>query len=233
MSEKTLAKREITELSAENLISQAITANLPVDSLERLLAMRRELKAEYAKESYDRAMSAFQGECPIIRKTKAVHTNSGQLAYKYAPLDSIQEQVGPILERHGFSYATQTETGKESVKATIVAKHVDGHSEEYSFEAPLGGQTQIMSATQRVAAALTFCKRQAFLNSFGILTGDDDTDAVKQPEEADQQAVQDAIDSLLEAKTLEALKATYAGLGKLKLVRSVVIAKDARKKELS
>jgi ERF superfamily. len=36
-----------------------------------------------------------------------------------------------------------------------------------------------MSDTQHVAAALTFAKRYAFTNAFGIMTGDDDNDAAK------------------------------------------------------
>ena len=39
----------ITQDSAEMLITRAIDKNLPVETMERLLAMRRELKAELAK----------------------------------------------------------------------------------------------------------------------------------------------------------------------------------------
>ena len=34
--------------------------------------MRRELKAEYAKEEFDSAMSRFQADCPIIEKINLV-----------------------------------------------------------------------------------------------------------------------------------------------------------------
>jgi hypothetical protein len=43
---------------------------------------------------------------------------------------------------------------------------------------PLGNKTQIMSDTQVTAAALTFAKRYAFCNVFGILTGDEDNEAI-------------------------------------------------------
>lgn len=166
------------ELSVESLISQAIVNNTPVDTLERLLAMRRELKAEAAKELFDADMAAFQGDCPVINKTKGVKTKSGQTAYKYAPLDVIVAQVKDLLNKHGFSYAIQTETMEGKVKVTCITKHKAGHSENNSVEVPLGSKTEIMSNTQVVAAALTFAKRYAFCNAFGILTGDDDDDAV-------------------------------------------------------
>ena len=162
---------------AEALIAQAIEKNVPVETMERLLVMRRELKAEYAKEQFDNAMSAFQAACPTITKTKSVFTKSGVKAYSYAPLEAIVAQVKELLKTYGFSYAVQTETLDGSVKATCIVKHRFGHSESSSIAVPLGNKTDIMSQTQVVAAALTFAKRYAFCNAFGILTGDEDTDA--------------------------------------------------------
>jgi len=176
---KAVAKVEknvVTQNSAEMLISRAIDKNVSVDTMERLLAMRRELKAEFAKEKFDKAMSNFQSECPEIKKTKEVRTNTGQVAYRYAPIEVIVAQVKDILKRNGFSYSVQTETGEKNVKSICIVKHIAGHSEKYNMEVPLGNKTQVMSDSQVVAAALTFAKRYAFCNAFGILTGDEDTD---------------------------------------------------------
>ena len=54
------------QFNPETLISQGIAAGVNVDSLERLLAMRREVKAEWAQERFDVAMSTFQSACPQI-----------------------------------------------------------------------------------------------------------------------------------------------------------------------
>lgn len=165
-------------LSVEVLLTQAVKSGVPVETLERLLAMRRELKAEQAKEAYDLAMAKFQGECPTIKKNKAGGTTrSGVVAYYYAPLEAIVGQTKKLIQENGFSYAIQTETKKDGVVATCTAKHIAGHSEKSAMEVPLGTKTDIMSAPQVVAAALTFAKRYAFCNAFGILTGDDDIDA--------------------------------------------------------
>lgn len=166
------------EISIEAVIQNAIDKNVPVETMERLMAMRRELKAEHAKTAYDSAMAAFQAECPIIRKTKAGGaTRGGQVAYYYAPLESIVAQVKDLLQKHGFSYGFDTETTESMVKAICIPKHELGHSERTSFEVPLGTKTGIMSDTQVTAAAITYAKRYAFCNAFGILTGDEDTDA--------------------------------------------------------
>ncbi|MDD5590162.1 MAG: hypothetical protein PHQ47_03240, partial [Candidatus Portnoybacteria bacterium] len=59
--------------SAEALIAQAIDKGVSVETMEKLLAMRKELKAEWAKEEFIKAMANFQKECPIIEKKKPVY----------------------------------------------------------------------------------------------------------------------------------------------------------------
>jgi len=178
MTTEIIEKKEKTLV--ESLITQAIDKGVPVETMERLLTMRRELKAEYAKEAFDRAMAKFQGDCPVIVKSEpGGKTNSGQVAYYYAPLDVIVSQTKKLIQENGFSYAIETETLTDKVKVTCTIKHEAGHSESSSVEVPLGTKTQVMSASQVVASALTFAKRYAFCNSFGILTGDKDDDAEK------------------------------------------------------
>lgn len=231
--EKQLTKTKPKEdLSIESFIHQAIISQAPVETMEKLLAMRRELKAEYAKEQFDKAMAKFQFECPVIRKTKDVKTNSGAHAYYYAPLEVIVEQTRELLKNNGFSYSIETETIDQMVKSTCIAKHEAGHSERSSLEVPLGTQTPMMSKTQVFAAAITFAKRYAFCNIFGIMTGDEDTDAPKK-EKVDQEEVADIIEKISEIKNLEELKTYFSSLGKLKLVKNIVKAKDQRKQELT
>lgn len=166
----------ITSIKAEALISLAIRQGTPVETMEKLLNMRRELKAEFAKEEYDRAMADFQSECPVIRKTREVRTKSGIVAYRFAPIDEIFSQTRDLLQKYGFSYAIQTVLSTQGVKSTCIVKHSAGHSESYEMEVPLGNKTDIMSNSQVVAAASTFSKRYAFCNAFGILTADEDSD---------------------------------------------------------
>lgn len=165
-------------LSVENLMQLAIKKDASIDTIERIFSLRDRMKAEWAKQQFDEAMAKFQSECPVIKKMKeGGRTNSGQVAYRYAPLDSIVMQVRELLWKHGFSYAVKTKTGDKSIAAICIVKHQSGHSEESSFEVPSGGGTAIMSEPQKVAAALTFAKRYAFCNAFGIMTGDEDNDA--------------------------------------------------------
>ncbi len=163
--------------SAEKLIEQAIDKNVPIETMEKLLGMRRELRAEWAKTKFDESMAKFQGECPVIVKTKnGGKTKMGIVAYKYAPLDEIVSKTKSLIQDNGFSYLIKTEMKKDTVKVICIVKHKFGHSEDTSVVMPLSTRTDIMSAPQQTAATITFAKRYAFCNAFGILTGDEDND---------------------------------------------------------
>ncbi len=178
----------IVNFNVESLMAKAIENGLSPETMEKFLAMRQQLKAEWAKEQFDKAMAKFQSECPTIVKTKGVKTKSGAIAYKYAPIESIVEQVKEPLQDNGFSYSTRQEFVENMVKISVKVTHSSGHSEVTEMTVPLGTKTDIMSQSQVVAAASTFAKRYAFCNAFGILTGDEDTDAAPTDSEEKQPA---------------------------------------------
>jgi len=181
-----------TSFSPEVLIAQAIEKGLPVETMERLLAMRTALKAEVAKEAFDEAMANFQSQCPIVEKTKEVKNRSGVTLYHYAPLETIVAQVKGLLGKNGLSYSIKTEIKEGAVKVACIVKHKAGHSEMSDMEVPLGTRTDIMSAPQQTAATMTFAKRYAFCNALGIMTGDEDTDAIEEgSKESDKKATID------------------------------------------
>jgi hypothetical protein len=170
--------------SAESLIAKAIERQTPVETMEKLLVMRRELRAEAAKSAFDAALAAFQAECPVIHKSKEIRDKSGKVRYSYAPIEVIVQQVRPLLQKHGFSYTTDAIVEDGWVTAQCTSTHSAGHSETKQFKVPVD-KDAFMSAPQRFASALTFAKRYAFCNAFGILTGDqDDDNSIAVPEEA-------------------------------------------------
>jgi hypothetical protein len=169
----------------EYMITLAIEKGVSVETMEKLLAMRRELQAEKAREGFFRDLALFQRNCPIIKKDKEVHDKYGKLRYCYAPLDSIVAQVREFLEKYGFSYTVTTEQDDISVKAICNAHHVAGHSEITAFKVPIDKEG-FMSAPQKVASALTYAKRYAFCDAFGIMTGDGDDDANSTKAELDE-----------------------------------------------
>lgn len=164
--------------SIEGFISQAIDKGLPIETIERFLAMRKDYRADQAREAYILAMSQFQKECPVIAKTKAVKNKNGEVTYRYAPLDSIVLQVKEALGNNNLAYNFREERSEDGTKLTVICtiRHSMGHNEDSTFTVDVGTEAY-MTDTQKYGARNTFAKRYAFMNALGILTGDEDTDA--------------------------------------------------------
>lgn len=181
---KEVTAYEQQQQSVEKMIMEAVKSNVSVETMERVLAMRKELKAEYAKTQFDKAMANFQKECPVIKKNTPVYEknqmnlppNQRLVRYYYASLDSIVSQTKDVIARNNLSYTWNTEISEQGLKVTCTVKHIEGHSESSSFMVPVG-QEQFMTEVQKYGARSTFAKRYAFCDAFGIMTGDEDTDA--------------------------------------------------------
>lgn len=167
----------IQKNTPELLIAQAIDKGVPVETMERLMNMRRELKAEQANEAYNVAMAKFQSECPVIVKNKSVKNKDGKsVRYSYAPLEEIVKQIKDTIKNNGFSYRIDSQVEDQWVTAICKITHEMGHSETSTFKVPVD-KDSFMSQPQKFASALTFAKRYAFCEALGILTADDDDDA--------------------------------------------------------
>lgn len=185
ISPETLARippgYQLAVTSGDNLVATALREKVAIDQLEKLLAMRKDLRAEAARAAFHDAMAAFQAECPVIKKNKTARVKD-KFSYTYADLGSIVKQTKPLLKRHGFSFRIELEYKRmEGWKggvqtATCIVTHVLGHSERSEFTAPLDSEA-VVNDMQKAAAAGSFAKRQAFNNAFGILTSDEDNDA--------------------------------------------------------
>jgi ribosomal protein L29 len=216
--EKKMSAYQEQSQSVERMIIEAIKSGLPVETMERILAMRDKLKAEYAKEQFIKAMSNFQANCPVIKKTKKVFDKTGKLRYSFAPIDSIVSQTAELIHKNGLSYFLRTERKEGSIIVSCVVSHIDGHRETSSFEVPIGSE-DYMSEVQKFGARATFAKRYAFCDAFGIMTGDQDVDAI----EPDKNEVSKAIEKIGNCVEMKSLQALWASLPKeLKANKEVI-----------
>ena len=226
------------ETSMDNLLKIA-TDKGSVEVLERVILMRKTLREEYAKTQFDIAMSEFQGECPIIEKRKQAH------GYYYAPLESIVEQTKSLMSKCGLSYNFKTEMKTGTVSVVCFVNHIAGYTKSSDpVELPITNITsregkQVMSAPQAVGATITYAKRYALVNVFGIMSGDEDVDARKEREEQEQkdvvaEQVKTAITKIQNTANLNALKGVFISLPPLVQNNAEVVqAKDEKKLELT
>lgn len=177
-SSKVMTKKETSEISSvDNFISQAIESKASVETLERLFTLHKDVKAEKAKESFTYALTRFQKACPVIEKKKKVFNKDGRtLRYKYAPIDSVVEQIKNPLSDNELSYTWDVVKKENNMSVTCKLTHVLGHSETSTFEIPIV-ESQFMSSPQSYATAQSYAKRYTLLNALGIATAEEDTDA--------------------------------------------------------
>jgi hypothetical protein len=222
--------------TAEGLIAQAIAKGTPVATLERLLAMRREILAEQAKKAFDLDMAAFQFECPPIVKTKTVKTNTGRDAYSYTPIEVLDAETKALRQKYGFSYSSNMYVSKvEGTQVRVVLKvtHKAGHSELTEVTVPLGNKTNVMSESQVTVAAATFAKRHAFKNAFGLTEiGEDDEALLKKAEKDEQGLPTEHVAKIDAAKTQEELVELCRKITAEKpTLRNLIVVEYTRRKE--
>ena len=187
MEKKQIMKTETAlSVNPETLIQSAIEKGLPIETMKELLLMRTELKKEYAREQFFISLSQFQNDIPAIVKRKKVHDKYGKYRYSFAPLDDIIEQVKTHLMNNFFSYTLKTAQAEKTITVICEAHHASGHTEETLLTVPVAS-SGFMSGIQEIGSALSFAKRYCFCNAFGIVTGDEDDDAVSNPPEVKTQ----------------------------------------------
>lgn len=213
------------ENSVEAFITKALESNTPVETMEKLFALQEKVIASRAKAGFVQALSAFQAKCPVIEKKKKVMNKDGStIRYKYAPMDSIIEQIQKPLAESSISYTWEVKNEPGFITAVAIATHILGHSERSEFKVPIDTEGY-MTTPQKYASALTFAKRYSLCNVLGISTGDEDTDATDVNKEAAPKSVKSKIIFLLKtlnkgATTKEQIEKSVKELTQLDLVES-------------
>lgn len=175
---RTLAMDNAAQNIGE-LLRFAIERNVPVEALEKLVALHERISERDAAREFAAAMAAFQAECPPIKhsRTADITTNAGaSFKYTYAELDEIARVVNPILAKHGLSYSWDSKVEKDVLDCVCTVRHINGHSVSSKFSLPIENKSA-MSPQQKVGAALTFAQRRSLSAVLGLTTTDTDTDA--------------------------------------------------------
>jgi len=164
------------------LVELAIREKVPVEVLERLVALQERVTDRNARGEFFDALARFQESVPSIHKgrTASIATKAGgKYSYTYAPLDAIAKAIREPLRTHGLSYAwTVEDMGAGILSVVCVLRHVGGHEERSAFPVPID-TAAAMSGAQKNGAALTYGKRQSLTSVLGLTTTDDDADGAE------------------------------------------------------
>lgn len=202
----------LARLDPQALLEKALQGNAGIETIERLVALAKDLRQRQAMEAWHSAMALFQRDCPPIKRSKQaqIRTRTGAgYTYTYAPLSEILLKITPVMTNLGLSvgFRVKHETGR--VVATARISHEMGHFEESGdvsmpIEAGEGGSGA--NPAQRVGIASTYAKRYALLAILGISPEDDpdgNHQGARQPIQQPQRMSQRAPEPEAEPEVIE------------------------------
>lgn len=181
----TVKPNPVSEIT--DLLRVAVEKQIPVETMEKLVALHERMSDRAAAQEFAEAMAKFQASCPPIPRTAKANIatkTGGRFGYTYAPLDQIARTIRPHLERVGLSCTWDSETNEAHtiVHCTCIVRHVNGHRSEARCSMPIESSAG-MSAQQKVAAAMTFAQRKSLCQALGLTTTEPDLDGqVASPE---------------------------------------------------
>lgn len=152
----------------------------PIETVERMFALDREIQADEARRSFAFAFNAVQSEMRVVQKTGR-NTSTGSM---FARAEEVNGMLDPIIIKHGFSCSVSTEDCpvEHHTRFVMILRHIGGHEERHRMDAPLdnvgpkGAPTK--TALHGLASSYTYCERHLKLKVFNVqTTADDDGNA--------------------------------------------------------
>lgn len=157
------------------VIEKGITAE-NVSAMEQLVGLYERMQSRDAERAFAEAFVKLQADMPKVQAIRPVPGNDGSVRYKFAPYEEIMRQVGPMLQRHGFTVTFSTDYDEKRLIKTCTLQHVGGHSKVNKFAVRIGQGPPKASESQSDGAASTYAKRFALCDALNIQI-DHDTDA--------------------------------------------------------
>lgn len=150
---------------------------------QRQAILDSQLAVQDSIAAYRKALSKLQDELPIIEHNQEMTFRDGRKG-SYASNDAIQEQLGPIIRKHGFVLSFSTSYPNGMIRVTGELAHKDGCAKTSDYEARVdlsGGKTD----AQGRGSIISYGHRYTTRDLLNLITrGDDNNGATDvQPEE--------------------------------------------------
>jgi ERF superfamily protein len=181
-------------INPQALMEQALTNNVGVEVMERLVALAERVQGDIARRAWYDAMAQFQHDCEPITKneTASIRTSGGSYSYSYATLDEITGKVMAAMGPLGLSISYRLKYEAQRVAGVCRVSHSLGHFEE-SGEVSIPVETGSMGANsaQRIGIAAAYVKRYALLAITGLAPEKDESQppsaTVREPQRVSEQ----------------------------------------------
>jgi hypothetical protein len=165
----------MTPITPMAMLAQAIERGMPVETVDKLMALNERWEAAQARKAFFEAFAAFKSEAIIVARNKDI-TDGPLKGKRYAELFSFVEAVTPALSRNGLSHSWEiTKDDKDWIEVTCKIEHVSGHGKVVAMGGPpdTGGAK---NAIQARVSTVTYLERVTLKAACGIAEQGDDLD---------------------------------------------------------
>jgi len=213
-------KKTLANITIQMVLYEAVQRGMDAAALEKLVGLQERLDAKEAEKTFNVAFSKFQGKIKLVVGTKdGSKTRDGVVAFKYAPLEQIMEEIRAPLAEFGLSVSFDSKLTEKVRKTICTITHVDGHSRTSAFESVRSDGTPLMSNLQKESSTDSHLKRYALKNALNIVTeGEDDENAIS----ATSEKKADGDSNLI---TKNNVKKIVAMVGKSAILRQLILDK--------
>ena len=194
---------------AEMLADPERLSQIPIETVERLFCIDRQIRTDDARSEFAVAFAAVQADMTPVRKAAR---NPSTKSF-YATAQAVDEMLDPILVRHGFSCSFSTTDCPIADHIRFILTVRRGlHSEVHQWDAPVDDRGPKGNPTKTrlhgMASSATYVKRHLKCSVFDIqLVADDDgnTAAFGPPKTADSKEIAE-VQKLLSATNADVQK---------------------------
>ena len=229
--ETAVARQEPTMMQ---LLSMAVDRGAPIETVERLAKLQREMVEYQAKLAFDKAMQQAQSG---MRRVGADATNP-QTRSKYVTYGKLDATLRPIYSQAGFALSFDTaQSGPDTIEVLCYVSHQDGHTRTYRVNMPADGKGakggDVMTKTHATGAAMSYGMRYLLKMIFNVAVGEDDDDGNLGTTVSEAELLE-KLTWIENARNMQELHSIYTAAykwaqGDQKAVRQIMTAKDARK----
>lgn len=156
------------------LLSQAIAANAPIETIERMMAMAERWEDRQKHEEFNAALRRIKERVGIIPKSGKASFGAGRASYRYETYADVWNGVTKIGAEEGISHGFEYETLNESqTKVTLILAHENGYERTSSLIA-FSDTSGNKNPQQAIGSALTYTMRRLTMGAFGLAADVDD-----------------------------------------------------------
>lgn len=166
------------QTTTTDLIQMGLKFNAGVETIERLVALKRSEMSYDSEVAFNIALNrAQQAMGPV-----AADLTNPQTKSKYASYPALDKRVRPIYTAEGLalSFDTGDSPLEEHVRILCYVSHAAGHTRTYHLDMPNDGKGarggDVMTKTHAQGAAVSYGKRYLVIMIFNIAVGEEDRD---------------------------------------------------------